>query len=188
MIRTGCFHWIRRIKTHKHENLNESLQKWFFSVRLCFGDLADNFHSLYFTKQNTENPDIKELKHRHDESLKLSQLRHDDHRKQETGLSLWELRSHSALILVRVHSHRKMCSTSRAPSRSGDETLVPLWSSRTDRTARLRSARFRSEHRDAVSVQTSTEELLSSRITSSNTPEKTHSEVRGHLRSRDALV
>lgn len=83
----------------------------------------------------------------------------------------------------RTGFHRKTCSMRRAPSRSGDRTLVPLWSSRTDRTARPRSARFSSEHRDAMSVQRSTEQLLSSRIASSRTPERTetHGEVRGHV-------
>lgn len=84
-----------------------------------------------------------------------------------------------------VLNYRKTCSMSRAPSRSGDKTLVPLWSSRMDRMARLRSDRFSPEHREATSVQMSTEDLQSSRITSSKTSKrtKTHSEVRGHLGS-----
>lgn len=63
-----------------------------------------------------------------------------------------------------------------APSRSGDKTLVPLWSSRMDMIVWFRSPRFSSVHRDATWLQMSTDALLSSRMISSKTPERTHGE------------
>ncbi len=56
--------------------------------------------------------------------------------------------------------------------------------------ARLRSARFSSEHRDIISVQMSTEEPLSSTITFSKTPEsaETHRKVKSHLSSGVVLA
>lgn len=60
--------------------------------------------------------------------------------------------------------------------RGQDSGPALVWFSRMDRMAWLRSAWFSSEHRDATWVQTSSEELLSSRMTSSRTPERTHND------------
>lgn len=103
-------------------------------------------------------------------------------KKQVNNSCLESLCCDYSTCTFRLSFYKKTCSMSRAPSRSGDRTPVPLWSSRMDRTAWLRSARFSSEHRDATSLQTSTEDSLSSRITPSKTPERTETH-RGHLKS-----